>query len=250
MKITRTADKVLFWTNHGIKAFSQECNIFSHPRSEKAILIAEAGTGQNESDSFVVDYDNLEDYNDTAFPVANRDEMIEILANRYFNENYRIDDTRFLDENGDGSGNKNFKYDYANSLTKALIKPKTNGILHINRLVVFVADSGSVDAGMYGNNIILSNGIEIKHEKQDGTLIKDITDGMPIKTNADYAKFGFQVSDISFGSGLNYIHAVLTFNKNGTGITLQPDEQLAIYFHDSFTKLVNHTFRAGAYYLE
>ena len=250
MKIVRTSDKVLFYTASGIKAFSQECNIIAHPRDEKAILISEAGTGQKEYVSFQFDYDTLEDYNGNHISVADRDKMIEILVNRYFNFSYKVDDTRFLDETGDGSGNKTFTGDYRGTPVKAIIKPKANSILKINRLIVFIADSSSVDAGYYGNGIRLNKGIEIKHEKQDGTLIKDITDGQAIKTNADYAKFGFQVSDISFGSGLNYVHAVLTFQKNGTPVSLQADEQLAVYLNDNFTGLRDHTFRAGAFYEE
>ncbi len=62
MKITRTSDKVLFYTNSGIKTLSQECNIFAHPRNEKTILISETGTSQTENIAFQVDYDKLEDY--------------------------------------------------------------------------------------------------------------------------------------------------------------------------------------------
>ena len=249
MKITRTADKVLFHTKSGIKTLSQECNIMAHPADDKAILITEAGNGQNDNIAFRFDYDILENYAGIPIAVTERNEMIEILAKQYFNMCRKIDDTRFLDTAGDGTGNKTFNGDYSTAPVKAIIKPNGRALM-INRLIIFIADSGSVDAGYYGNSITLNSGIEIKHEKQDGTIIKDITDGQPVKTNADYAKFGFQVSDISFGSGLNYVHAVLTFEKNGTPVALQPDEQLAIYLHDSFSALKDHTFRAGAYYLE
>jgi len=242
MKITRTSNKVIF----GDKVFSQECNIFPHPRSTRAILISEIGTNQNENDSFIVDYNSLQDYKGDAFAVANRTEMIHLLAFKYFNRDYKIDASRFLK---DANGNTGFNQNYSTVATKAVIK--TNGsAMHIARLLIFIADSGSVDAGKYGNNITLTNGIVIKHEKEDGTLINDITDGQPIKTNADYAKFGFQVSDVSFGSGLNYVHAVLTFEKNGTAIRLRHGEQLAIYLNDNFTALTEHTFRVGAYYME
>lgn len=249
MKITRTADKVLFWTNSGIKTFSQECNIFPHPRNEKQILISEIGTSQEESESFPVDFDNIENYASVSFAPASRDAMIEILASRYFNLQYKIDATQFFDTIGDGSGTKVFTGDYSGAVTKGLIKPNGRAMT-VNRVVVFIETSTPVGAGKYGAMNPLTNGIFIKHEKQTGDLIKDITDGLPIKTNGDFGKFGFQVSDISFGTGLNYVHVVLTFCKNGTGLTLAADEQLAIHFNDSFTALSGHTFRAGAFYLE
>ena len=241
-KFTRIKDKVIIDDAKNTYALSTECNILPHPRNEDYIIISEVASPQYENFAILIRW------NDTNIPAQSRKQLIEILAKYYFSA-YKIDDTRFLDTIGDGTGNKQFTGDYSANPTKAIIKPNNDAILYINRLIIFIADSGSVDAGYYGNSITLNNGIFIKHEKQDGTLIKDITDGMPIKTNADYARYGFQVSDISFGSGLNYIHAVLTFEKNGTPLTLQPDEQLAIYLNDDFTPLKQHTFRAGAYYL-
>ena len=242
IKFTRIKDKVIIDDGKNIYALSTECNILPHPRNDDYIIISEVASPQYENFAILIRW------NDTNIPVQSRKQLIEILAKYYFSA-YKIDDTRFLDTVGDGTGNKQFTGDYSSNPVKAIIKPINDSILYINRLIIFIADSGSVDAGYYGNSISLNNGIFIKHEKQDGTLIKDITDGMPIKTNADYARYGFQVSDISFGSGLNYIHAVLTFEKNGTPLTLQPDEQLSIYLNDDFSPLKQHTFRAGAYYL-
>ncbi len=240
--IKRIKDKVIIDDGKNVYVLSAECNVLPHPRNNDYIIISEVASPQ---------YENLAvqiKWTDVNIPAASRNELISILGQYYFSS-YRVDNTRFLDTVGDGTGDKQFTGNYSSSLTKALIKPNNNGILYVNRLIVFIADSGSVDAGYYGNSITLSNGIEIKYEKQDGTLIKDITDGMPIKTNADYARYGFQVSDISFGSGLNYIHAVLTFEKNGTALAIGNDEQLAIYLNDDFRALRQHTFRAGAYYL-
>ena len=114
----------------------------------------------------------------------------------------------------------------------------------------YLQDNKEIAASVYGGDIVLTNGILIKHEKQDGTLIHDFTDGIPIMINSDYAKFGFQVSDLILKDGKFFAHGVLTFTKNGGAIKLQPDEQLAIYFNDDFSGLISHTFRAGAYSLE
>ena len=252
MKITKTLTKVLIIGATGtgvINAIEQTANVLAHPRNDQLILISDKTSNQLDSLAHTLPWANLTDYKDDPFNPADRDEMINILANRYFNTDAKVDSSRFLDNVGDGSGDKTWNGDYLLSSAKALIKPDGR-MLMVERLMIFIEDSGGVDAGSYGNAITLVNGISIKHEKQTGELIRDVTDQMPIMTNGDYAKFGFQISDISFGQGLNYVHAVLTFSKNGTAIQLQPDEQLAVHLNDNFTDLVGHTFKVGAYYME
>ena len=239
--IHKTKDKVIIRINEKSYAYSWECNIFPHPRLADYIMISEKATKQQEKEAHSFKWQDFEN-----ITITSQQECIELLANDYFSLSKK-DATRFLDSNGDSTGIKDFKGNYSSTPTKALYRPQNGKNAYINRLIIYIADGGTVDAGYYGNSITLSNGIEIKHEKQDGTLIRNITDGQPIKTNGDYAKFGFQISDISFGSGLNYVHAVLTFEKNGAPLTIAPDEQLAIYLHDNFTALRGHTFRAGAY---
>ncbi len=232
--------KILYENLSKTIAFSYKMNILPHPTEDDMILITDDCNLQETNKGFKFDWKYV-----TSPLATSRNEMIEILADNMFSSKSN-DESRFLDTIGDGSGTKEFNGDYSTVSAKALIKP-TKDFLFVNRLIAFISDSGSVDSGMYGNNITLANGIEIKHEKQDGTLIKDITEGIAIMTNADYGRFGFNLSDVSFGSGLTYVHLVLSFNKNGAPLLLKNDEQLAVYFNDNFSRLVSHTFRAGAY---
>ncbi len=241
---TKTNGLILYADNKGkLHGLTAQSYIHPHPRNDNLIIISDDTNPQETDKSLLVVWASV-----TVPVCADRNDLILKLSELYFGKQQIIDDSRFLDTVGDGTGTKTFTGNYSANAVAALIKPQTGKTLYINRLVVFIADSGSVDAGMYGNNITLINGIEIIHEKQTGILVKDITDGIPVKTNADYAKFGFNISDISFGSGLNHVHAVLTFSKNGTPVKLLPDEQLAVYLHDNFSALRDHTFRAGAYY--
>ena len=243
LTIHKTKDKVLIRRDDKTYTFSAECNILPHPRLEDYILISEVATAQQENEAGAFKWQDF-----TNITVTSQQECIELLATDFFTFQKK-DVTRFLDTNGDSTGIKEFIGNYSVTSIKALFRPQNGVDEYINRLIVFIADNSSVDAGKYGNGITLTNGIEIKLEKQNGTLVKNITDGIPIKTNADYARFGFQISDISFGSGLNYVHAVLTFEKNGTALKVGADEQLAIYLSDDFTGLNAHSFRAGAYEL-
>lgn len=235
-------DNVIY--NDGINDYLLKTNsyVMPHPLEGDKILISDDANREEFDKCTIVDVLSV------TVPIhTGRNDLVQKLSDRYFGEIAKIDDTRFFDDIGDGSGIKDFIGDYSSTLKKAIFKPQNDKPVFINRLIIFIKDSGSVDAGFYGNNITLTNGISIKKENQSGTLIKDITDGMPIMANGCYAKFGFSVSDISFGSGLNFLHVILTFTKNGSPLTLQPDEQLAIYLNDDFSKLEAHTFRAGAY---
>ena len=235
-----STDKVAIIGND-ITIISAECNILPHPQEPDYILISEKATPQQAGEALKIDYKQI-----AGQTFANRNDAI-LFLNKYFSLTYRLFASDFFK---DAAGNSDFKGNYASTPKIAFIRPNGNRTLYINRIIGFIADAGSVDAGYYGNSLVLTNGIRIIHQKQNGTLIREITQGHPIKTNADYAKFGFQISDISFGSGLNHVHVVLTLSKDGTALALQPDEELIIKLNDNFTGLKAHTFKAGAFYIE
>ncbi len=249
---TKTKGKVVYEASDGTKyAIDMRMNILPHPRNENLILITDDTSPQETDKGFILKWSTV------TIPLASdRNDLIQKLADDYFVSSdetagssigaSRKDKSRFLDTIGDGSGTNNFIGNYATP-TKGIIKPGPGEILYINRLLFSVIDNADIKASKYGGDIVLANGILIKHEKQNGTLINNITEGMPIMKNSDYIKYGFNISDISLKEGRKHAHGVLTFSKNGTPIVLQDDEQLAVYFNDNFTGLLDHTFRAGCY---
>jgi len=149
--------------------------------------------------------------------------------------------TRFLTTNGDGTGTVNANLDFSGAPVDFFIQPAVNETLIINQATVHIADTGPVDAGFYGNGIVLANGIEILLT-QGPIVLLDITASFKIFTNGDWAQYAFEANTTDFGAGINYVHVLFTF----AGITAKPrifqNQQLRIRLNDDFTGLVTHSF--------
>ena len=150
---------------------------------------------------------------------------------------------RFLDENGNDTGNKNANGDYSGvNNTEFFILCPAGFIYLIHRIIIHITDVGNPDSGKYGNNITLTNGINIEVLDSDDNVLEDLTDGFPVKTNADWGRFSYDVQDISFGSGDSSVGCRWSFDKAGDPITLKPGERFAVMLNDDFSGLVEHTF--------
>jgi len=150
----------------------------------------------------------------------------------------------FMDSVGDGTGLINMAVD--GSVTPMYFKV-TAGFretLLINRLMIQIGDAGTLDAGQYGNRVILANGIELGVER-DGEVILDLTKGLPVKTNADWAAYCYDVSAIAFGAGDNYIAVRWTFIKDGKALRLDEGDSFFIKIQDNLTPLNRHNCRLG-----
>ena len=157
-----------------------------------------------------------------------------------------MNNSRYMDTIGDGSGVKNAIGDYASTPTIFKIKPRPSEIFHVHRLIPFLQDSGSLDTASYGNGIILTAGIEIKVVDDSGVLW-DITDGVPIKSNAAWKKLCFDENISEYGQGDESGSWRYTFDKDGDHIVLDGANggELQASFGDSFAQLVEHYFRVG-----
>ncbi len=149
--------------------------------------------------------------------------------------------SRFLDTVGDGSGTKDANGDFSGAAQDFLITPNNSQYFSIHRLIVEITDAGPIDAGRYGNNIILTNGITLLL-LEGATIITDFTDGMPVFTNATWAKFCYDVLNTDFGAGDNYVQAHWTFTRGGAPLRLPSGRSLALRLNDDFTGLISHTF--------
>lgn len=160
---------------------------------------------------------------------------------------------QFLDENGDGTGNKQAVGDYTGGglgPTKFFIKPAPGETFYIYRIIITLSDSGALDSGLYGNNIALSNGYEI--QKTNGVVVVDggdFTGGISLKTNGQISEIMYDVTRLEFGSGDEYLTGRFSFDKAGQPLELVGDDgdELAIVFSDDLSGLVTHTFMAQGY---
>ncbi len=157
--------------------------------------------------------------------------------------------SRFLDTNGDGTGTKNALGDYGSSSQIFRIKPGAGVVYRINRIIIHLDDVGSITSGGYGAMSALTNGVKISILNTSDADIVDLTDGVPVKANGDFAAYCHDLSLQDFGGGVNMFTVRWTFGNHGTFVRLDGDagESLAVTLNDSFTGLVEHRFMAQGY---
>ena len=113
----------------------------------------------------------------------------------------------------------------------------------INRVIIFIKDTQGIDADKYGNGITLANGIEVEHIASDGATVKDdLTGGLPIKSNGDWARLCYDVQLLEFGTGNEIVSVRWTLEKTGKPLILGPGEYLRFTLSDDFSGLIEHTF--------
>jgi hypothetical protein len=109
------------------------------------------------------------------------------------------------------------------------------------RLLVTVEDSTGMDAGKYGNNITLTNGINLLVLNSDDT-VEELLTPEPIFTNAEWGTFCYDVDLKTWGAGNDLLLVRWTFDKAGSPVDLKKDQRLVVQLNDDFTGLVKHRF--------
>ena len=113
----------------------------------------------------------------------------------------------------------------------------------LSRMIVQIGDSGALSADEYGNIAALANGVDIGlFNKDDDSLILDLLDGAFIKNNGDWSRHCYDMKPDDFGTGLNFISARWTFEKDGQRLTLDDHTYFGIRINDNLTGLVAHYF--------
>lgn len=145
--------------------------------------------------------------------------------------------SRYLSSDGTTSGTK----DMSTTADDYYIIDTTQ-TLYITRLIVWYSDGGGGTVAEYGNlNSALTNGIIIQHLDNDGTtVVNDLTDGVPIKTNGAWARLCYDYNFYNHGSGDDIFGVRWTFDKAGDAVILQPGERLNFKVQDSLANLTEH----------
>lgn len=151
--------------------------------------------------------------------------------------------SRYLDTNGNGTGTKNANGDYSGAVEEFYIEAQAGENLEIARMIVSVEDTGGMQAQEYGNlGSALTNGIEVKVLNEHDTVIMDLTDGIPIKTNAQWGIICYDVDVKSWGAGNSLLLVRWTFAKSGQLIYLEEGQKLVVYLNDDLDGLLFHYF--------
>lgn len=152
--------------------------------------------------------------------------------------------TRYLDTNGDGTGTKNANVNGSVTPVDYFIQADPNGKnkLFLARMIVHIEAAGTITASGYGNLAVLTNGITLQHQDADDNVIRDITDGIPIKSNGGWRRQCYDGARAPWGSGNETFSARYTFAETGELIVLKPGEKLVITINDDLSTLVQHYF--------
>ena len=148
-----------------------------------------------------------------------------------------------LSSEGDGTGVTNVK-----DQGEYYLQPPSGQKYIICGLRVWIKDFGAVDAGSYGNNVTLANGM-ILQVKSGTNVINDITRGVPIKTNGDWLRIA-KHEENSFGSGANHLSYFIDFLESGVrGVVLNGtlNQRLSLNAQDNMPGLVFHYFTPVGY---
>ena len=152
--------------------------------------------------------------------------------------------SRFADTNGDGTGTKNANGNYLITPDILYIQPPPQTVYRVHRMLISLEDTSGMQAQEYGNTGgALTNGVQARVQDGDGTL-SDLTDGVPVKTNAHWGRMCYDVDVKSWGSGNELLCVRWTFAKSGAAIVLDGtlNERLEILLNDDFTGLISQYF--------
>lgn len=155
---------------------------------------------------------------------------------------------RFLDTLGNGKGDKDATGNYAAVDTSFFIQnndPHKQYVLH--RVMSYIEDSGgSPSLATYGGLTALTDGILCRVVRRDGTIL-DLTDGMPIQSNSEWARICYDLTVATFPAGNNYAHARWTFSRSGWPIILNTFDLLEFVMRDNLSAYVEHSFLIQGY---
>ena len=166
---------------------------------------------------------------------------------RITGETFRSSNTlfsNFADTNGNGTGTKNANGDYSGAVEAFYIQPPAGTIYRVHRMIASLEDTSGMTPEEYGNlAAALGNGIEVMVKDDSGTLV-DLTDGVPITTNAQWGRMCYDVDLKTWGASNELLVARWTFAKSGAAIVLDGNHngRLEILLNDDLQGLISHYF--------
>lgn len=100
------------------------------------------------------------------------------------------------------------------------IQPNVTEVYRIARVIIHIEGSNNPDGDSYGPiNGGLTNGVVLRVMRGDNLLL-NLTPDEPIKNNADFSHYAYDVVTSTFDVGTNFIVVRWTFAKGGTYIRL------------------------------
>ena len=152
--------------------------------------------------------------------------------------------SRYLDTAGDGTGTKNANGNYASEAEIFYCQPGATEKIAATRMLVSVEDTNGFIAEEYGNlATALTNGVTVRVSDDNGVIV-DLTDGIPVKYNAQWGALCYDVDVKTWGNGNELLVARWTFQKAGDFLNLDGsyNERVEVVLNDNLTGLISHYF--------
>ena len=129
-----------------------------------------------------------------------------------------------------------------------VISPTTAQVFRIERMIVHIRDAGAFAAAEYGSTAALVKGISVRVVTDTGT-VHDLTDGVTVKTNADWGRQCYDTQIFNWGVGDEHLAARWTFSKGGYPLRLDgaAGQRLEVHMQDDMTDLTAHNFYVNGY---
>lgn len=152
---------------------------------------------------------------------------------------------RYCSDDGTTTGAKNANLEFATA-DEWYVEAAAGETLVFKRIMISYEDTSGMQANEYGNlGSALSNGIEMKVYDDSGNVKSDLTDGVPIKTNAQWANLAGPDTDVKAwgASPTDQLFIVrFTFSKFSDGIKLYPGWKYVVHLNDDVRGLITHYF--------
>jgi hypothetical protein len=142
--------------------------------------------------------------------------------------------------------------DYSSCTTVFCIKPDTDQVFHIRRMIIFIEDVASdMTDTTYGSSAALTTGIEVAYYNNGETVTLTDTRAL-IKTNSDWSNYCYDIDPNSWGSTLKTNDSIVirwTFGAAGQHIRLVGNDSdwLAVTLKDDLSGLQRHRFLVQGY---
>lgn len=139
--------------------------------------------------------------------------------------------------------------DYRSAPVDFAVESERPGTFSIARVIVYLESAGGMKAQDYGKiKDGLPNGIRVLLMR-NGSVVEDLTDGLPVRKNAGWGRVCYDVSVNGWGSGNDFLVARWTFTQAGVPVVLTEGTRLTFRLQDDFRSLVAHHFMAQGYHL-
>lgn len=157
---------------------------------------------------------------------------------------------RYLDETGDGTGNKDITGDYSSTVTDFKIAPPSDKVYYLARMIIHYEDTAGFTPSEFANfGAVLTNGIDFICVNNGVQL--SLTDSMLIKTNSDWSRLSYDMGIDSFGSGNpnQFIKARWTFARSGRPLRFNggSSDEFVCRVNDNLTGLINFNIQMQGY---